>query len=95
MASYESELGGYILSAQQCCAGTKRLANLLHCPKWSAQLIHDFLWQRATAFLTQIEDQEDQALVLWDESVWEKVESEKMDDLGAVRSSKASRFTRL
>jgi hypothetical protein len=90
-----SELGGYILSAQQCSAGTKRLANLLHSPKWSAQLIHDFLWQRATRFLAHIEARGDQTLVLWDESVWEKAESEKMDDLCPVRSSKASRLTRV
>jgi hypothetical protein len=34
-----SELGSYLLSAQQCEAGTKRLSNLIHSPKWVAELI--------------------------------------------------------
>ncbi len=34
-----SELGAYILSPQQAPAGTTRLSNLLHSPKWSADRI--------------------------------------------------------
>src|SRR5437016_3141515 len=42
-----SELGAYLLSPAQAPAGTKRLSNLLRCPKWSAALIEAFLWQGA------------------------------------------------
>src|SRR6266567_2857385 len=42
-----SELGGYLLSPDKAPAGTKRLSNLLHSPKWTAQVVEDELWQRA------------------------------------------------
>lgn len=90
-----SELGGYVLSAEQARAGTKRLSNLLHSPKWAAQMLHDFLWQQATSRLEELEQQGEQPLAIWDESVWEKPETERMEDLCAVRSSKAYRLTRL
>jgi hypothetical protein len=90
-----SELGGYLLSAEQARAGTKRISNLLHSPKWSASLLHAFLWQQAQDRLCELEQQGVQPLVVWDESVWEKPESERMEDLCAVRSSKAYRLTRV
>lgn len=31
-----SELGGYLLAAEHCQAGTKRISNLLHSGKWAA-----------------------------------------------------------
>ena len=40
-----SELGGYLLSPEQAPAGSKRLSNLLHSPKWDAQVVGDELWQ--------------------------------------------------
>ncbi|HLX58365.1 MAG TPA: hypothetical protein VKR83_15205, partial [Ktedonobacteraceae bacterium] len=43
-----SELGGYLDTPDKAPAGTKRLSHLLHCIKWSAELIRQFLWQRAT-----------------------------------------------
>jgi hypothetical protein len=42
-----SELGGYLLNPDQAPAGTKRLSNLLHASKWTAQVVEDELWQRA------------------------------------------------
>lgn len=33
-----SELGGYLLSPDHAPAGTKRLSNLLHSPKWTARI---------------------------------------------------------
>ena len=42
-----SELGAYLLSPQQAPAGTKRLSNLLRCPKWQHTSIERFLWDRA------------------------------------------------
>jgi hypothetical protein len=49
-----SELGGYLLSPDHAPAGTKRLSNLLHSTKWSAALIRDYLWQRASEQLTRL-----------------------------------------
>ncbi len=43
-----SELGGYLDTPDKAPAGTKRLSHLLHCAKWSAELIRQYLWQRAT-----------------------------------------------
>jgi hypothetical protein len=90
-----SELGGYLLDPEHAAAGTKRLSNLLRSAKWSSQLPEDFLWQRATARLDDLEERGQEALVLWDESVLEKPESTVDPDLGSVRSSKAHRLTRL
>jgi DDE family transposase len=90
-----SELGGYLLDPAHAAAGTKRLSNLLRCGKWSAQLSEDFLWERATEQLTALDEQGEEALVLWDESVVEKPESIANPDLGSVRSSKAHRLTRI
>lgn len=88
-----SEMGGLLLSAEHERAGTKRLANLLHSPRWSAWIIEQFLWQMATGFVQHLEQHEQPIYAVWDESVWEKPESLAMEDLGPVRSSKAHRLT--
>ncbi|GAC1530187.1 MAG: hypothetical protein NVS2B16_37210 [Chloroflexota bacterium] len=90
-----SELGGYLLDPEHAPAGTKRLSNLLRCSKWSARMIEDFLWTRATIHLSAFEAAGDEALLLWDESVLEKPESIVNPDLGSARSSKAHRLTRI
>lgn len=90
-----SELGGYLLNPEHAAAGTKRLSNLLRSTKWSASVSEDFLWQRATHQLEELEQQREEALVLWDESVLEQPESIVNPDLGSVRSSKAHRLTRI
>jgi hypothetical protein len=82
-----SELGGYLLAPEHAPAGTKRLSNLLHSPKWSATLITDWLWQQADARRTAIEAADEDALTIWDESVIEKPESLALEGLCAVRSS--------
>jgi hypothetical protein len=89
-----SELGGYLMPPGQAPAGTKRLSNLLH-GQWSYKLVETFLWQGASARLKQLESAKDKALVLWDESVWEKPESLQLEALGSARSSKAKRLTRI
>ncbi len=38
-----SELGAYLAGPEHAPAGTKRLANLLHSPKWQAEEIDDYL----------------------------------------------------
>ncbi len=56
-------------------------------------MLEAFLWQRATTFVNQMEQDGQPVYAIWDESVWEKPESLKMQDLGPVRSSKAHRLT--
>ncbi len=87
-----SELGGYLLGAKQAPAGTKRISNLLRSERWRHRLIHRFLLITADQHLTELEAQDEQALVLWDDSELEKPESEKLEGLGVVRSGKAKRL---
>ena len=90
-----SELGAYILSGDQAPAGTKRLSNLLRSPKWTGQLIQQFLWQQADQQVSTLATQGQLPLVIWDESVIEKAESIALEGLGPVRSSKAARLKRI
>jgi len=90
-----SELGGYLESPDKAPAGTKRLSHLLHASKWSAWLIGQFLWQRASRQVAQWQEQGEVALALWDESEYEKPETVASDELSAVRSSKAARLTHI
>jgi len=88
-----SELGGYLETPDKAPAGTKRLSNLLHSCKWTAKLIACFLWQRASQQLEEWTQAGEEGLAIWDESVWEKPESQQLEGLCAVRSSKAKRLT--
>ena len=90
-----SELGAHILSPSQAPAGTKRLSNLLRSPKWSHTLLEKFLWHRADLYLSRLEDRDELALAIWDESVLEKPESIALEGLCPVRSSKAARLKRI
>jgi len=86
-----SELGAFLLSPDHAPAGTKRLSNLLRCPRWKPDLLHRFLWRSAEAHREQIEQAGEEALLIWDESVLEKKESLVAEGLCPVRSSKAAR----
>ena len=90
-----SELGAFILDGAHAPAGTKRLANLLHSPHWAASLIAEWLWQRAEAERSRLAAAGETAVVIWDQSVLEKPESQALDDLCAVRSSQAARLLRI
>ena len=90
-----SELGAHVLSPAQAPAGTKRLSNLLRSPKWSHTLLHRFLWHLADQALSQLEQQGELTLAIWDESVLEKPESIALEGLCPVRSSKAARLKRI
>ncbi len=92
-----SELGGALLGPRHAPAGTKRLANLLHSPRWSAALIDQFHRQQAAAVVQQEAERvpEGKALCILDGSVLEKPESSTgTDGVGPVRSSKARRLAR-
>ena len=90
-----AELGGYLETPDKAQASTKRLSHLLHCVKWSAELIRQFLWQRATQQLQAWKDAGLDGLAIWDERVWEKPASFAAEELGPVRSSKATRLTHI
>jgi len=90
-----SELGGYLLGTEGCQAGTKRISNLLHSQKWTADEIEKFHWEQARQRVEELQKQGERPLVIWDESVLEKPESLKAERLCAVRSSKASRLKRI
>lgn len=51
-----SELGGVLLSPDHAPAGTKRLSKLLLSSKWSSLLIDLFLWKRAEAFVSRLQE---------------------------------------
>lgn len=90
-----SELGSYLLGAEQGRAGTKRIGNLVHSEKWEAGIIQDYLWQQGTQRVEDLSKQGERPLVIWDESVLEKPESLQAEGLCAVRSSKAVRLKRI
>ena len=90
-----SELGSYLLGAEQGRAGTKRIGNLVHSKKWEAGIIQDYFWQQGTQRVEDLWEQGERPLVIWDESVLEKPESLQAEGLCAVRSSKAVRLKRI
>ena len=90
-----SELGGYITSPAHAPAGTKRLSNLLRSKRWSYGIIADYLWRKADQEVSTLLRDDKTALVIWDESIWEKPESLHSEGLCAVRSSKAQRLKRI
>lgn len=90
-----SELGGYLLGAEHCQAGTKRISNLVHSERWQAGVIEEYLWQRGTQRVEELWVQGERPLAIWDESVLEKPESLQAEGLCAVRSTKAVRLKRI
>jgi hypothetical protein len=90
-----SELGGFIVSPDRAPAGTKRISNLLRCVKWTFQSVARFLWQEANTRRKALIEEKETVLVVWDDSVNEKPESQKAQGLGPVRSSKAKRLSRI
>lgn len=90
-----SELGGYLLSPAQAPAGAKRIHNLLHSPKWDAELLEEHFWVQAEQRVAELRRQGEYPLVIWDESVIEKPESLHLEGLCPVRSMKAQRLKRI
>jgi hypothetical protein len=90
-----SELGAFLAGAEHAPAGTKRLSNLLRSQRWSATVVEDFLWERAERALSDLLCRGHDALLLWDESVWEKPEAVALEGLGSVRSVHAERLKRI
>jgi hypothetical protein len=86
-----SELGAILLSGRQATAGEKRLHRLLSSEKWSEELIRIFQWNEAEKRDEELKKEGEEIYVIWDGSVIEKPESQKAEDLCAVKSSKAAR----
>lgn len=90
-----SELGAFLCGPAHAPAGTKRLSNLLRSEKWKAKEIDDHLWSQAVHCWEDLVFQDEEALMVWDDSVIEKPESLESEGLCPVRSSKAKRLSRI
>lgn len=90
-----SELGAYLTGPEHAPAGTKRLSNLLRSKRWSAERVEDYLWAQASRQVSDLLCRGRDALLLWDESVWEKPEAVSLEGLGSVRSTHAERLKRI
>ncbi len=91
-----SELGSFLIDPQHAPAGTKRLGNLLHSDHWQANIIDDYLLERAGKRVQEAAGRvaEGRALCILDGSVLEKPESVVLEGLSPVISSKARRLSR-
>src|SRR6266566_1320089 len=89
-----SELGSAICGPAHADAGTQRLQRALHHPGWEAEVIAEVLWQEADKSRQQMQQQGETPLCIWDSSVLEKPESEQLQGLGTVRSSRVRRLAR-
>lgn len=90
-----SELGGYLVGAEQAPAGSKRISNLIGSDRWTEAEVESYLFERAEQAIDQRLSPNEGVYVIWDESVLEKPESLKAERLCAVRSSKSHRLTRI
>jgi hypothetical protein len=90
-----SELGGELLGEAHAPAGSKRIGNLLHSPRWQATEIEEELWRQGDAKVEQLNSSNEEALAIWDESENEKPESLAAEGLCPVKSSKAVRLKRI
>ncbi len=97
-ALWLSELGssraGYAGYSSSAAAGTKRVGKLVRSVKWTGELIDRSLLEKADEEVTRLKEQGNQILCVWDGSVVEKAESEKLEGLCPVLSSKAKRRQR-
>jgi hypothetical protein len=97
-ALWLSELGSYLQGydgySANAAAGTKRVGKLLRSVKWTVGHIDQYLLEKADEEVQKLKEQGKRILCLWDGSVVEKAESEKLEGLCPVLSSKAKRRSR-
>jgi hypothetical protein len=97
-ALWLSELGSYLHGydgyASSAAAGTKRVGKLLRSVKWTVGLLDRYVLEKADEEVKKLQEQGKRILCLWDGSVVEKAESEKLEGLCPVLSSKAKRRSR-
>jgi len=89
-----SYLDGYPGQATTATAGTKRIGNLIRSLKWSSLQIDRYVLEKADQEVKRLKELGKRILCTWDESVVEKPESEKLEGLCPVVSSKAKRLHR-
>ncbi len=89
-----SELGSAICGPEHAEAGTQRLQRALHHHGWASEVIEEVLWELAETSRKEMEQRGETPLCIWDSSVLEKPESEKLEGLGSVRSSRVRRLAR-
>ncbi|GHO99851.1 hypothetical protein KSF_098990 [Reticulibacter mediterranei] len=89
-----SSLDGYAGYASSATAGTKRVGKLLRSVKWTVDVIDHYLLEKADEEVQNLKVQRKRILCIWDGSVLEKAESEKLEGLCPVLSSKAKRRSR-
>jgi hypothetical protein len=91
-----SELGSYmdlfLGYATTATAGTKRLGNFIRSKKWGIHHIDNYLLEQAEKEVERLRGLGKRILCVWDGSVIEKPESEKIEGLCPVISSKAKRL---
>ena len=97
-ALWLSELGSYLQGyegySRSAAAGTKRVGKLLRSIKWTVSVIDRYLLEKADEEVQRLLAQRQRVLCIWDGSVLEKAESEKLEGLCPVLSSKAKRKSR-
>ena len=59
---------------------------------WKAEMMEQVLWEQAESLRQEVHCLGETPLCIWDRSVLEKAESQKLQGLGKVRSSKARRL---
>ncbi len=89
-----STLGRAICGPAHAEAGTQRLQRALHHPGWEAEVFEEALWQEAEKSRKLMQQRGETALCIWVSLVLEKPGSEKLEGLGAVRSSRVRRLAR-
>jgi hypothetical protein len=94
LSEFGSYLHGYDGYSSSAAAGTKRVGKLLRSVKWTVGLIDRYVLEEADEEVQKLKEQGKRILCLWDGSVVEKAESEKLEGLCPVLSSKAKRRQR-
>src|SRR5437667_10871183 len=89
-----SQLSSAICGPAHAEAGTQRLQYALHHQGWEAEVIEEVLWQEAEQSRQQMQQRGETPLCICESSVVEKPESEQLQGLGTVRSSRVRRLAR-
>lgn len=87
-----SELGAYLPGSGKEPSKTKRLQRLLTSAHWGKGILDMFLWMKANEKLKTMKVAEERPLCIWDGSVLEKPESEKIEGISGVVSSRGKRL---
>src|SRR6266516_4882949 len=90
----DERIGKCDLWARHAEAGTQRLQRAFQHQGWESEVIEEVLWQQAEMSRKEMQQRGETPLCIWVSLVLEKPESEKLEGLGAVRSSRVRRLAR-